>query len=62
MKRFTLAVSKQWKRTEMPEARWELTPDNKWQVIDTGYKFATDYDLYLNRWVIVEVATGKIVA
>ena len=46
----------------MPSARWELTPDNKWQVIDTGEKFAMDYDLHLGRWVTIEVATGKIVA
>ena len=45
----------------MPSARWELTPDNKWRVIDTGKKFQTDYDLELGRWVIIEVATGEIV-
>lgn len=44
----------------MSEARWELTPDNKWQVIDTGERFQSDYDLELGRWVIVEVATSKI--
>ena len=46
----------------MSEARWELTPEGKWQVIDTGEKFQPDYDLKLGRWVIIEVATGKIVA
>jgi hypothetical protein len=44
----------------MSEARWELTPRGKWQVIDTGEKFVMDYDLHLGRWVIVEVATSQI--